>query len=227
MESDKSKIINAKRNLENSLGDDWIKYMQNLKMWFRQKWTKEMFDRESRSFLTRQQIIYHNQFLIEILNSVEPVKPDSNNSARVPTYRGASQDIVEVEVSQSNKRQKRGSDHSTEQIAFQPYSVYEFIKQENNLADQANNKLNNSQLSPGCIRYAAQELFLPDNNLVLGRFLIGAWETGLVSADDMAIEMIVQATQIILKNIITECIMLRKHYRVTADRNYYYDIGNL
>lgn len=75
------------------------------------------------------------------------------------------------------------------------------------------------------IRYAAQELFLPDNSLIYGRFLAGCWDNGLEFVDDQAIEMIVLAVQMILKNILSHCIRQRKHYRVTSDKKFYYDVG--
>lgn len=64
----KSAIFNSKRNLENSLGDDWQKYLSHLRKFFRNG-NKQEFDREIRSFLTNRQIFYHNNFLLAILNS--------------------------------------------------------------------------------------------------------------------------------------------------------------
>lgn len=75
------------------------------------------------------------------------------------------------------------------------------------------------------IRYAAQELFLPDNSLIYGRFLAGCWDNGLEFVDDQAIEMIVLGVQMVLKNILSHCIRQRKHYRVTSDKKFYYDVG--
>lgn len=46
----KSAIINAKRHLENSLGDDFQKYLSHLRKFFRGG-LKQEFDREIRSKL--------------------------------------------------------------------------------------------------------------------------------------------------------------------------------
>lgn len=49
----KSAIFVAKTNLENSLGDDWFKYLSHLRKFFRNG-NKTEFDREIRSFLTNK-----------------------------------------------------------------------------------------------------------------------------------------------------------------------------
>lgn len=43
-----------------------------------------------------------------------------------------------------------------------------------------------------------QEIFLPDHALVVGRFMLAAWELGLEGADDEAADIIVVAVQVIL-----------------------------
>jgi hypothetical protein len=66
--STKSAVFNAKHNLENSLGDDWQKYLSHLRKFFRNG-NKNEFDKEIRKFLTNRQIISHNSFLLAVLNS--------------------------------------------------------------------------------------------------------------------------------------------------------------
>lgn len=75
------------------------------------------------------------------------------------------------------------------------------------------------------IRYVAQELFLPDNTLINGRFLAGCWENGLEFVDEQAIEMIASGVQMILKNILSKCIRQKKHFKISSDRKFYYDVG--
>jgi transcriptional adapter 1 len=55
--------------------------------------------------------------------------------------------------------------------------------------------------------------------------LVGCWENNLDYVDDQAVEILVQAVQIMLKNILSHCIRQRKHYKVTSDKKFYYDIG--
>lgn len=50
-------------------------------------------------------------------------------------------------------------------------------------------------------------------------------EIGLVSAEENAVDLIVAGVQNLLKNIITAVITQRKHFKSTADTNYFYDVG--
>jgi transcriptional adapter 1 len=85
--------------------------------------------------------------------------------------------------------------------------------------------MENDPAKSNTIRYVAQELFLPDNSLICGRFLAGCWENGLENVDEQAIEMIVIGVQMVLKNILSHCIRQRKHFRVTSDKKFYFDVG--
>lgn len=62
--------------------------------------------------------------------------------------------------------------------------------------------------------------------MVMGRLLVGAWESGLTHADDTAAEMIVLSVQSLLKSIVTAVLLQRKHCRVSGtDGRFAYDIG--
>ena len=50
------------------------------------------------------------------------------------------------------------------------------------------------------LRYAAKELFIPDSTMIYGRFLAGAWENGLESVDDSAMNMIAAASAVSLSD---------------------------
>jgi transcriptional adapter 1 len=108
-----------------------------------------------------------------------------------------------------NKRRRKN-----DEIVFQAHPIHEFVK-----------PIDSDPTRSSSIRYIAQELFLPDNSLIYGRFLAGCWENGLDFVDDQAIEMIVMGVQVMLKNIVSHCIRQRKNYRVTSDKKFYYDIG--
>ena len=74
-------------------------------------------------------------------------------------------------------------------------------------------------------RYCVQELFLPDNGLILGRLLIGAWQSGLANVDESCAEIISQAVQVLLKNILTAILMKKRNYKTTHGGNFAYDFG--
>lgn len=202
--SNKSAVFSAKRNLENSLGDDWQKYLSHLRKFFRSG-NKMEFDREIRSFLTNRQIYYHNSFLLAILNSADVT--ETTHQAPAPTTAKA-EEIVEQAPTPVKRRRKN------DEIVFTVHPMNEFVK-----------AIDCDPTRSSTIRYAAQELFLPDNSLIYGRFLAGCWDNGLEFVDDQAIEMIVLGVQMILKNILSHCIRQRKHYRITSDKKFYYDVG--
>ena len=204
--ANKTAVFNAKRNLENSLGDDWQKYLSHLRKFFRNG-KKIEFDREIRSFLTNKQIYYHNSFLLAILNTADVTESATQTTTALATTK--TQDIVEQQNSNPVIKRRRKNDE-----IFQTHPMNEFVK-----------TIDSDPTKISTIRYAAQELFLPDNSLIYGRFICGAWENGLELVDDQAIEMIVLGVQMVLKNILSHCIRQRKHYRVTSDKKFYYDVG--
>lgn len=200
-----SPVLSAKRNLENSLGDDWQKYLSHLRIFFRNG-NKIEFDREIRSFLTNKQIYYHNSFLLAILNTAD-VTESANQTETAPAA-SKTEDIAESIPSPVIKRRRKNDE------MFQVHPMNEFVR-----------TIDSDPTKSNTIRYAAQELFLPDSSLIYGRFLAGCWENGLELVDDQAIEMIVLGVQMMLKNILSHCIRQRKHYRVTSDKKFYFDVG--
>lgn len=202
----KSMVLTAKRNLELSLGDDWARYLSHLRKFFRNG-TKAEFDKEIRSFLTHQQIFYHNKFLLAVLNAAD-VTETTHQAPPTPAVK--TEEIVEQHQKSPVKKRRKN-----EEIVFHPHPIDSFVK----LIDFDPGKKNET------IRYAAEELFLPDSSLIYGRFLAGCWDNGLEFVDEQAIEILVQSIQVLLKNVLSHCIRQRKHYRITADKKFYYDVG--
>lgn len=219
--SDKNIVHTAKTELMNSLGENSTKYMDNLKMWFRQKLSKEEFDKECRKMLTREQISLHNRFLVAILNKIDaltpqqPLNPQSTGTTAANTSNSAS---TSNDTLNSKKRRKTTRPPS-EWATFEPAEISDYLTHEEGGTESNINNNTNP------VRYAAQELFLPDAGLVMGRLLVGAWEVGLVNVDDSACEIIAQAVQILLKNILSSIILKKKQAKYSADSKYYYDVG--
>lgn len=205
------RVIQAKQALMEALGENSGKYLANMKMWFRQKWSKELFDLECRKLFTREQQHLHNQFLLAILNKIDTVLPP----VAVPPL-AISSNIRPTSSTRKRKR-PRLTDHLTfDAAAAEPL---DYLPEEN----LASRPTDNGQ--PMQERYCVQELFLPDNGLVLGRLLIGAWEVGLSNVDEACAEMIGQAVQVLLKNILTAILMKRKGYKTTGSGTFAYDFG--
>lgn len=225
------KVIATKNALLMELGDQATRYLANMKMWFRHKCTKEEFDLESRKFLTSEKIYLHNQFLIAILNKIDafqnppaPMSPLSSSLNNSNSALNISQTANTSSSSRSRKR-KRSSRVYSDRVTFEPYDFLDFLVEDNmEVIKPAAGTDANVQMLP-TQRYCVQELFLPDAGFVLGRFLIGAWEVGLVNVEDSVAEYMAMAVQALLKNLIAAIIMKRKHYKVTGEGSFYYDIG--
>ncbi|XP_053949574.1 transcriptional adapter 1-like [Anastrepha ludens] len=224
------KVIIAKTALIAALGDNASKYLANMKLWFRYKWSKEEFDGESRKFLTPDKMHLHNQFLIAILNKIDafhtpeqaPALFATHNSAGINSTSGAASG---GSSSSRSRKRKRTSRACSDRVTFEPYDFLDFIVEDNlecirpTAGTDANVQILPTQ------RYCVQELFLPDAGFVMGRFLIGAWEVGLTNVEDNVAEYVAMAVQVLLKNLVSAIVMNRKHYKVTGDGSFYYDVG--
>lgn len=171
MATTEDRLLLAKVRLCVSLGEMTMRtYLAHLKLWFRKIWTKEQFDFECRKLLTTEQIGLHNEFFLAILNKIT-----------VHMY------AEQPKISGAKKRKRRtGSERSV----FEPYNIYDYLPDESEEQHAPSNVMHQP-------RFAAEELFLPDTALILGRLLVVAWENGLANADEDISEMLVTAVQVI------------------------------
>uniref|UniRef100_A0A803K121 Transcriptional adapter 1 n=1 Tax=Xenopus tropicalis TaxID=8364 RepID=A0A803K121_XENTR len=84
-----SELEAAKKSLSEALGENVKQYWANLKLWFKQKISKEEFDIEARRLLTQENVHSHNDFLLAILTRCQilisaPEGTGSLNSATKP-----------------------------------------------------------------------------------------------------------------------------------------------
>ncbi|KAJ6648043.1 Transcriptional adapter 1 [Pseudolycoriella hygida] len=171
-----------------ALVDNAPLYLNNLKMWFKGKYSREEFDIASRKLLGSNQIHLHNQFFLAMLNKVDALnQPQTSSPTNSSHY-----------TSKSGKKRKRNS-RLTDQATFEPVEIYDYLPEECSEFVRPPTIPGGSSSSPPPIppqRFAVQELFLPDSGLIMGRLLVAAWETGgLINADDSCCEMIVLAVQ--------------------------------
>lgn len=169
------------------------------------------FDREIRSFLTIKQIFHHNSFLLTILNSSNVTENNHQAAANKFPIKNEPVSVVESPSHNSVSKRKRKNDETV----FHVNPINDFVVKTMEYDPSKSNT----------IRYVAQELFLPDNTLIYGRFLAGCWDNGLEFVDEQAIEMIASSVQMILKNILSKCIRMKKHFKITSDRKFYFDVG--
>ncbi|KAH8263395.1 hypothetical protein KR044_008251 [Drosophila immigrans] len=223
------KVIVAKEALAVALGDNWQVYRDNLKNWFRNRWSKEEFDCESRKILTPEKLHLHNQLLLALLNKIDAFAPPETVAALQQPLCSSSGRSAPNSSSSSRKR-KRSSRTFAERITFELCDVLGFVKEDNmqlirppSLGGDPQG-MQHQQQQP-TQRYCAQELFLPDAGFIMGRFLIGAWEIGLISVDDSVAEYVAMAVQVLLKDLLAAIIKKRKHYKTSGEGNFYYDVG--
>ncbi|XP_061706617.1 transcriptional adapter 1-like [Cydia pomonella] len=193
----------ARRKLNEVLGEKSTKYFHHMKQWFRMKLTKEEFDTEARALLSSDQVHFHNEFLLALLNKVEGLAETSINIAQ-----------EKASSHNRNSRRHKRSSRTSEKSNFEAADLLEYLPP--NSPPGAG--------SDGALKYAAQEIFLPDHALVVGRFMLAAWELGLEGADDEAADLIVVAVQNFLKNIISAVVTQRKGYKL-RNKNFTYDVG--
>lgn len=198
------KLIAAKEKLMLALGDNVSAYLQNIKLWFRQKYTKEEFDQESRKLLDADKIHLHNQFFLALLNKVDTLitTPNSSVSDNISTassssaHLGSASKTSNSSSSSSSRKRKRSSRPFGDRVTFEPVKIYEYLPEECSEIVRPPTASGGSPPPVTPQLFAAQELFLPHAGLVMGRLLVGAWENGLMNAEDNAAEYIVTAVQV-------------------------------
>lgn len=208
-----SKDLNvARKTLVNSLGDKAKVYFEKMKLWFQMKSTKEEFDNAARSIMNEDQVQLHNEFLLCLFNKVRglgasaPPRVSKVNSTQIN-----SQNSKDAKRSRGIKRK-----YKSDKTNFEPADVYaEVLSQASSLVGDE---------PTGANRSSAQELVLPDRTFVLARLMLAAWENNMDGAEDNTAHIIIAATQIFLKNILTAMLTRRKGFSVRDD-SFIYNIG--
>ncbi|XP_022220903.1 transcriptional adapter 1 [Drosophila obscura] len=210
------RVIATKEALVVALGDNWERYRSNMKNWFRNRWSKEEFDCECRRIMSPDKLHLHNQFLLALLNKIDAFAPVETTPP------------LQASNSNRSKRRKRSTRTFAERLNFEILEVLDFVAEDNMQVIRPPPTIGGDQpmqQHPPIQRYCAQELFLPDAGFIMGRFLIGAWEIGLVSVDDNVAEYVAMAVQVLLKDLLGTIIKKRKHYKTSGEGNFYYDVG--
>ncbi|XP_017860111.1 PREDICTED: transcriptional adapter 1-like isoform X1 [Drosophila arizonae] len=223
------KVLVTKEALAVALGDNWERYRTNMKNWFRNRWTKEEFDCECRKIMTPDKLHLHNQFLLALLNKIDAFAAPETIATLQPTCTSSSRSGSGTAGSSSSRKRKRSSRTFADRINFELCDMLEFVKEDNMQLIRpptlAGDQGMQQQQQLPTQRYCAQELFLPDAGFIMGRFLIGAWEIGLISVEDSVAEYVAMAVQVLLKDLIASIIKKRKHYKTTGEGNFFYDVG--
>lgn len=106
----------SRRKLNEVLGEKSTKYFNHMKQWFRMKLTKEEFDAEARALLTVDQVHYHNEFLLALLNKVEGLAETSITIAQEKAN----------SHNRNTRRHKRNS-RTSEKSNFEQVDLLEYL----------------------------------------------------------------------------------------------------
>ncbi|XP_058797706.1 transcriptional adapter 1-like [Phymastichus coffea] len=206
-----SKDLNvARKTLVASLGENTKFYFEKMKLWFQMKTTKEEFDKAARSVMTEDQVHLHNDFLLCLFNKVRGL------GAAAPLRMSKLNSTQSNSQNSKDKRLRLKRKYKSDKTNFEPADVYaEVLSRASSLGGDE---------PTGANRSSAQELVLPDRTFVLARLMLAAWENNMDGAEDNTAHIIIAATQIFLKNILTAMLTRRKGFSV-RDESFIYNIG--
>ena len=84
-----SELEAAKKNLGEALGDNVKQHWAKLKLWFKQKISKEEFDLEAHRLLTQDNVHSHNDFLLAILTRCQILVSTPEGAGSLPWTGGS------------------------------------------------------------------------------------------------------------------------------------------
>uniref|UniRef100_A0A8C5RA57 Transcriptional adapter 1 n=1 Tax=Leptobrachium leishanense TaxID=445787 RepID=A0A8C5RA57_9ANUR len=200
-----SELEAAKKCLSEALGENVKQYWANLKLWFKQKISKEEFDIEARRLLNQDNVHFHNDFLLAILTRCQilissPEGAGSLNSATKPGKPKGKKKISSV-------RQK--FDHR-----FQPQNPLAGAQQFVNRDPQEDDDL----------KLCSHTMTLPTRGQLEGRMIVTAYEHGLDNVTEEAVNMVINALEQHLKDLLTSVVSRRQAYRL-KDGHFKYAFG--
>ncbi|XP_015586673.1 transcriptional adapter 1 isoform X2 [Cephus cinctus] len=209
-----SKELNiARKSLIASLGENAKVYFEKMKLWFQMKTTKEEFDCEARNMMTEDQVHLHNEFLLCLFNKVRGL-------AAATTVRTSKLNNIHGHLDKDKvlkeKRLRLKRKYKTDKSNFEPADMYVEV------LGQTSAPVGDEPI--GANRSSAQELVLPDRTFVLARLMLAAWENNMDGAEENTAHIIIAATKVFLKNILTAILTRQKGYSV-KEGSFIYNIG--
>ena len=191
-------LIESKKQLYSSLGDEFKKYLQLLKLWFKGDLDKNSFDEEAIKILSRDQIKLHNKFLISLLSKCHSLVKTDNKGIKGST----------------NQVTKKAQNGLHDMRRFRPVSPSEYL--ESGLPkDCCMEKVIEYRKSLLSVTSCLGDSLLPDNFATHLRMFVLTWESGLDSLTDDSVTLINIAVREFVKNVITSVITFKKGCQTT------------
>ncbi|KAK3546709.1 hypothetical protein QTP70_032210 [Hemibagrus guttatus] len=208
-----SELELAKKNLTDAIGDNIKHYWANLKLWFKQKISKEEFDVEARRLLGHDNVHVHNDFLLAILTRCQIIV---STPADVPGSLQWSGGSASKPAKPKGKK-KFSSVRQKFDHRFQPQNplggAQTFSPREPGAEEQEMMKL------------SAHTLLLPTRGQLEARMMVTAFEMGLDNVTEDAVSTVVCALEVHLKDLITAVVSRRKAYRL-REGHFQYAFGS-
>ncbi|XP_051943648.1 transcriptional adapter 1 [Hippocampus zosterae] len=210
MASHASELEIAKKNLTDAIGDNVKHYWANLKLWFKQKISKEEFDSEARRLLAQENVHVHNDFLLAILTRCQIIVSTPEGVGQLQWQGGsASKPGKPKGKKKCSSRQKfdhRFQPHNPLSAA-QPFSPRDAVGEDEEL------------------RLSAHTWLLPTRGQLEARMMVTAFELGLDNITEDAVSAMTCAVEHHLKDVLTAVISRRKAYRL-RDGHFPYAFGS-
>lgn len=200
----------ARRQLSEALGDYSQTYWNNMKLWYKQKISKEDFDAQAKKCLGNDNLHFHNEFLLAILAKCQALGSSPAPHPKTPQKLPPKPQLIKKG---KIKKQKKVLRASFEQ-RFVPCDPLQSAPQ-----------LSLKELSEDSeIGLCSYDMMLPDSATVYGRLFLGAWDAGLDSVADETVNLMLHATEYLVKDILTVCCSMRSTFRL-RDGHFRYSMG--
>ncbi|XP_037537452.1 transcriptional adapter 1 [Nematolebias whitei] len=198
-----SELEIAKKKLTDAVGDNVKHYWANLKLWFKQKISKEEFDIEARRLLPHENVHIHNDFLLAILTRCQIIVSTPEGAGPLQWQGGC------ISKPGKPKGKKKCTSRQKFDHRFQP---------QNPLSAAQSFSSREVGGEEGELRLSAHTLLLPTQGQLEARMMVTAFELGLDNVTEDAVSFMSYAVEHHLKDVLTAVISRRKAYRLRDER---------
>lgn len=200
----------ARRKLGEALGDFFQTYWSNMKLWYKQKISKEEFDAQAKKCLGNDNLHFHNEFLLAILAKCQALGATSASHPRTPQKLPPKPQLIKKG---KIKKAKKALKANFEQRFTQCDPLRD--------APELSLKELSEDSEFGLCTY---DMMLPDSATIYGRLFLGAWDAGLDNVSDDTVSLMLHATEYLVKDILTVCCSMRSSFRL-RDGHFRYAMG--
>ncbi|XP_033643240.1 transcriptional adapter 1-like isoform X1 [Asterias rubens] len=197
----------AKKSLADCLGDEIKQYWANMKLWYRQKITKDEFDMEARRLLNDENIHLHNEFLVTVLTKCQILSAESSAESSKNKSSNSSSGKSGEKANKKSKPPKK------KKIIVRPTFENRFVPSDPMMKAPAVAMQVEESLD-----FCARSSFLPDAAMLHGRVFVTAWEWGIDNVSGATIPLITHSVQQVLKNVISAVISRSSAYNVHSGK---------